>query len=146
MQEILWKSDKQTFELLPTTTTERVEADRTPITIAQTAETALAWRMTDSNMMNVDREPVITITEHEPLMDEEYRRLIEAEMYIQDAIEYVTSDIHPEAPSGFVVEEEMLNNTSESGNITGAPVLQQLPASPEATSHLFKTNEVSDVS
>ncbi|VDK75920.1 unnamed protein product [Litomosoides sigmodontis] len=144
-QTILWKPDKKTFEQTPTTTTERVEPDQTREAIAQIAETALASRMTGNFVMNVvEREPVaaITVTGREPLTDEECRRLMEAEMYIQDAIEYVTSEIHPEAPSGFIVEEEMLNNTSESANVTGDPILQQLPASPEATSRMFKTNEI----
>ncbi|VBB28484.1 unnamed protein product [Acanthocheilonema viteae] len=108
------------------------------------AEKALTVGVTDSNMMmNVYENPVAPMIVHQPLMDEEYRRLVEAEMYIQDAIEYVADEIRPEAPSGFIVEEEMLNNTSESGNITGAPNLQQLPsASPEATSQMFRTNEI----
>ncbi|CAG9532163.1 unnamed protein product [Cercopithifilaria johnstoni] len=141
------KLDKETFELIPTTTltTKPIETDQIHTPIAQTAEKALTLKVADdNNMMNVDGKPVLptTITEDQPLTDEECRRLVEAEIYIQDAIDYVASEIRSEAPGGFIVEEDMLNNTNESGNIIGAPNLQQLPASPEATSRMFKTNEI----
>lgn len=101
-------------------------------------------KVTDSNMMNVNGKPVAlnTATGHQLIIDDECRRLVEAEMYIQDAIEYVASETRPEASGGFIVEEEMLNNTGGTGSIAGAPILQ-LPASLETTSQMFRTNEVS---
>lgn len=160
LQKLILKPDKEKIELITTTmatattittttTTaamEPVKTDQAYTPIAQTTQEALTQGMTDSNMINVDGEPTaqMIMMEHEPPTEEECRRLIEAEMYIHDAIEYVTSDTRPELPSGFIVEEEMLNNTSGSVNITSAPILQQSPASFEATTHMFRTNEVSD--
>uniref|UniRef100_A0A0R3RVK7 VWFA domain-containing protein n=1 Tax=Elaeophora elaphi TaxID=1147741 RepID=A0A0R3RVK7_9BILA len=103
----------------------------------ETAQKAVTPIMTDSSMVNVDT-PIIT-TGHQQLTDEECRRLVEAEMYIQDAIEYVASEIRHEAPSGFIVEEEILDNVARGGNVTN---LQQLTASSETTSQMFRTNEI----
>ncbi|VDN90926.1 unnamed protein product [Brugia pahangi] len=126
-------SQENQQQFILTTPTELVETERT-------------CAPTDSNKMNIDGKlaaPVTTsITERQPLTEEECRRLVEAEMYIQDAIEYVASEIRPEVPSGFIVEEEMLNNTGGNGSVIGAPTVQQLPASAEATSQMFKTNEI----
>ncbi|EJD76122.1 copine family protein [Loa loa] len=143
-QELLRKSDKEIFDFIPTTTTEAVETERTYTPIAQTAERELMLKISDNNMMNVDKKPMapITTTGHQSLTEGECRRLVEAEMYIQDAIEYVTSGIRSEVPSGFIIEEEMWDKTGGHGSITRAPVIQQLPASPEATSQIFRTNEI----
>uniref|UniRef100_A0A1I8ES78 VWFA domain-containing protein n=1 Tax=Wuchereria bancrofti TaxID=6293 RepID=A0A1I8ES78_WUCBA len=126
-----FQENQQQFIL--TTPTELVETERT-------------CASTDRNKMNIDGKLAAHVTtsttEHQPLTEEECRRLVEAEMYIQDAIEYVASEIRPEVPSGFIVEEEMLNNTGGNGSVIGAPTVQQLPASPEATSQMFRTNEI----
>lgn len=128
-----YNSQENQQQFILTTPTELVETERT-------------CAATDSNKMNIDGKlpaPVTTsITERQPLTEEECRRLVEAEMYIQDAIEYVASEIRPEVPSGFIVEEEMLNNTGGNGSVIGAPTVQQLPASAEATSQMFRTNEI----
>ncbi|VIO94488.1 Copine family protein [Brugia malayi] len=130
-----YNSQENQQQFILTTPTELVETERT-------------CAATDSNKMNIDGKlpaPVTTsITERQPLTEEECRRLVEAEMYIQDAIEYVASEIRPEVPSGFIVEEEMLNNTGGNGSVIGAPTVQQLPASAEATSQMFRTNEVEE--
>ncbi|MCP9264040.1 Copine family protein 2 [Dirofilaria immitis] len=152
--QLLRKSDNETFEFLPTTTTtttiattiEPIENERYDKPIEQIAtEETLMLKIIDNNMMNIDEKPetlIPTITNQSLLTDEERRRVVEAEMYIQDAIEYVASETRPEAPTGFVVQEEILNNIGRSNNITNIPVLQQLPASPETTSQMFRTNEI----
>ncbi|VDK76243.1 unnamed protein product [Onchocerca ochengi] len=143
-QEPLRKFDNETFEFIPTTTTTAVEPVEieayTPI--QQTIDETLMLKMTD-NMMDIDGKLVnlITTTENQPLLtEEERRRIVEAEMYVQDAIEYVASEKRSEVPTGFIVEDTMLHQSDN--NITSTPILQQLPISSDTTSQMFRTNEI----
>ncbi|VDM46759.1 unnamed protein product [Toxocara canis] len=71
---------------------------------------------------------------------DEVKRLAEADIYVQDAMEYVSSQRPTDTISGFVIEEDMLESVERSGQAVH-PSGAHAPASAEATSQLVKTNE-----
>ncbi|MFH4976694.1 hypothetical protein AB6A40_003403 [Gnathostoma spinigerum] len=90
---------------------------------------------------------------HRPL-NEELRRQVEADIYLQDAMEYNSLQRPSETLSGFVVEEDMLTSDRKSDvyRSTGGPassghhVPPSRPPPPaalstDATSNMVKTNE-----
>lgn len=68
---------------------------------------------------------------------DEMKRIVEAEIYVHDAMEYVSSQQPPDSVGGFVVEEEMLASVGKSDQARGIA-----EHSAEATSQMVKTNEV----
>uniref|UniRef100_A0A914R4V4 Uncharacterized protein n=1 Tax=Parascaris equorum TaxID=6256 RepID=A0A914R4V4_PAREQ len=76
------------------------------------------------------------------ISSDEVRRLAEADIYVQDAMEYVSSQRPTDTVSGFVIEEDMLESVERSGQTAHLSGQHNAPASAEATSQLVKTNEV----
>lgn len=76
------------------------------------------------------------------IASDEVRRLAEADIYVQDAMEYVSSQRPTDTISGFVIEEDMLESVERSGQAAHVSGQHNAPASAEATSQLVKTNEV----
>ncbi|CAI4221473.1 unnamed protein product [Auanema sp. JU1783] len=68
------------------------------------------------------------------------RNIVAAEMYIQDALEYLGNQNVPNAASGFVMEEDMLSSPHDSKRISLN--LQMKPTSGDPTSQMVKTMEV----
>lgn len=82
---------------------------------------------------------IIDAAQGTALFEEESKRLAEAEMYVQDAIEYVAAnEPRLEVPLGFAVEEAMLDSIGKSNSV----VVPQPLVSAEATSGMIGTNEV----
>ncbi|CAJ0581337.1 unnamed protein product, partial [Mesorhabditis spiculigera] len=88
------------------------------------------------------------------LVDEDPRRLAEAEMFVDDAIEYLANQKNqqqaqqkqrnqsPNNASGFVMEEDMLS--SQGDNRQRQQPFIRVPSAAEATSAMIKTNDVFD--
>uniref|UniRef100_A0A915PN83 VWFA domain-containing protein n=1 Tax=Setaria digitata TaxID=48799 RepID=A0A915PN83_9BILA len=133
------KPDDEAFVFLPVASMDA--------SISQIAPEAFTGRGTDIDMMN--REGLITTPRNEPITEAERKRLAEAEIYVQDAIEYVASETRPE-PVGFMVEEALIHKRDRNDDDAGGRFQQQqqqqqrlqLPVSSEATSEMIPTNEV----
>lgn len=69
-------------------------------------------------------------------LDDEIKRLAEVDIYVHDAIEYVSNQ-EPDLVSGFVIEEDMLESAGKNESLHRLPLF-----STEATSQMVKTNEV----
>lgn len=73
------------------------------------------------------------------MLNEDPKRLVEAEIYLQDAIDYVDThqQLNETTQSGFVMEEDMLLSSDKM-----PPKMQNISADP--TSRLVPTNEVNN--
>ncbi|VDK30057.1 unnamed protein product [Gongylonema pulchrum] len=128
------KPEEGAFEIVGKIQEQPEESGMTTRTVPGTAEGYAAPK---------EQSPfqIINATAQQALSAEENKRLAEAEMYVQDAIEYVAAyEPRPETSTGFIVEEDMLDSVARSESAAAAAL--QPPVSAEATSEMIGTNEV----
>ncbi|KAH7702278.1 CRE-CPNA-1 protein, partial [Aphelenchoides avenae] len=93
-----------------------------------------------------------TFVSQQPLAEEDPRRLVEADIYLQDAIEYVDThhetqaQTHSGGTGGFIIEEEMLDSDKQQHKPQQQQVSDGQFARPsvDPTSRLVGTNEAFD--